>query len=255
MVFTVVVGLWAGWAAGLVALLVARHQTLTAMRLLVTAGLVAMVAAVAVGTRTSVADAVAVALAAGAVVGAFAPWVGEAWVDGSSYGPEQRHALRPPALLSYLIVPLTGSLVMAGAVAGPLLLAARQWIPGAVMLLIGWPIAAAGVRSLHQLARRWVVLVPAGLVIHDPFTMPEAQLVLRRMVSNFGPAPIDSEADDLTAGAPGLALQLDLHEPVDLLLRSGSRSTETRSSTSLLITPSRPRRLLDGARERRIPVG
>ena len=31
--------------------------------------------------------------------------------------------------------------------------------------LLGWPLAAYVIRLVHQLARRWLVLVPAGLVI------------------------------------------------------------------------------------------
>jgi hypothetical protein len=131
-------------------------------------------------------------------------------------------------------------------------------------------------RSLHQLSRRWVVLVPAGFVVHDPFTMPEPQLFLRRTITRLGPAleaddrvveapligpdptdlePVGDRVIDLTAGAPGLALELRLAEPVDLLLRRGRRTAETVPALAILFTPARPTRVLDAARERRIPVG
>ena len=61
--------------------------------------------------------------------------------------------------------------------------------------------------------------------------------------------------DDLTAGAPGLALQLDLSEEVELLVRTRGRGTATRPSTAVLFTPSRPKRVLAAAAERRIRVG
>lgn len=251
----VLVGLWLGWAAALAALLVPRDTALTALRILVPAGLAAVLVATAKGDAVSASDVASVALAALAVVAVSAPSLGEAWVDGSSYGPEHRFPLRAPAALSLALAPVTWVAVVAGATAGPLLLAAQQWLVGTLALVVGAGVVWAGVRSLHQLARRWVVLVPAGLVLHDPLTMPEPQLFLRRMVARLGPALAGTTADDLTAGAPGLALQLDLHEAVDLLVRDGGRGTATRSTTSLLLTPSRPKHLLDAAREGHIPVG
>jgi len=249
------VGLWTGWGGALVALLVPRDVALTALRTLVPGGLAVAVLAAAAGGQVDVFDVAAVAVAAVATLAVMAPWIGQAWVDGSSYGPERRFTLRPPAAISYALVPLTWILVTAGATVGPLLLASRQWATGAVAAVVGAALVWAGMRSLHQLARRWVVLVPAGLVLHDPLTLPEPQLFVRRMVANLGPASADTTADDLTAGAPGLALQLDLNEPADLLVRQRGRRSAARSSTSVLFTPSRPRRLLEAAQERRIPVG
>ena len=251
----VAVGLWTAWGAGAVALLVPRSAALTALRILVPAGLAAVLAAVAAGGPIDGFDVAAVAVAALATVAVLVPWVGEAWVDGSSYGPEHRLPLRPPPLIGFVLVPLTWAVVVAGAVTGPLLLAAGEWGAGIVVLAIGWAAVYGGVRSLHQLSRRWVVFVPSGLVIHDSLVMPEPQLILRHMVTNLGPALADTEATDLTGGAAGLALQLDLSEPLDLLLREGRAGSATKSATSILFTPTRPLRVLDAASRRRIPVG
>ncbi len=248
-------GLAVGWLAGLVALLVPRSTALTALRIVVPAGLTAMLAAVGAGTVVDAADAVAVAVAALATVAVLTPWVGEAWVDGSSYGPEHRLLLRPPVLFSAVLAPLTWLAVVLGAATGPLLLAAHQWAAGALCLAAGWPVAAAGARSLHQLARRWVVLVPTGLVIHDSLTMPEPQLVPRTMIRRLGPALADSDAYDLTAGASGLALELTFSEPLELLVRQGARATATHAVDRVLLTPSRPKHLLDAAIANRIAVG
>lgn len=247
-------GLAVLWGGGLVALLVPRSTSLTALRIVVPAGLAAVLAAVAAGSTTDLGDVASVAVAAVAAAWVLAPWIGDAWVDGSSYGTERRLLLRPPALFTFLLTPLTWAVVVVGAALGPLLLAAERWVPGTVALVVGWAAAAAGSRSLHQLARRWVVLVPTGMVVHDPLTMPEAQLFLRTMVRRLGPAEAGTDADDLTAGAPGLALQLDLAEPAELLLRTRGRDTATRSSTAILFTPSRPQRLLEAAAAARIPV-
>lgn len=265
LVVVVAGALWAGWLVGAVALLVPRSASLTAIRVVVPAGLAAVVIAlvVAVGHGGDEAfgllDAVALGAAVIATLGVAAPWVAEAFVDGSAYGPEQRTPLRtPPVVLAVAVV--TWLAVVAGAAAGPLLLAGGHWVVGAVALLFGWAAAAAGVRSLHQLARRWVVVVPAGLVVHDPLTMPEPQLFLRPMICSVGPAPVDPSCDeamvteDLTAGATGLALQLVVSEPVDLLIRSGRAGNRTRSVHRVIFTPTRPLTVLDAARQRRIPA-
>jgi len=251
----VVIGLWAAWTLAAVCLLVPRHGFLTGLRILVPAGLAAVLAAVLAGPGPDAVAVAAVAVAALATAWVLAPWVGERWVDGSSYGAERRLPLRPPTLFSLLLVPLTWAVVVAGATAGPLLLAAGRWLPGTALTAVGLPAAAIGTRSLHQLARRWVVLVPTGLVLHDPLLMPEPQLFPRPSIRRLGPATEDDPADDLTGAAAGLALRLSLHEPVDLLLRRRGRRTETVASTALLFTPSRPGRVLEAAAGHRIPVG
>lgn len=253
----VLVVLWAGWAVALGALLVPRSSALTVVRILVPAG------PVAVGVAVSESGAhgtgiLSVAIAAAAAVWVLTPWVGEFFVDGSSYGNEERFPLRAPVLFAFLIAPITWSFVVVGAVAGPLLLASGVWLAGVPLTAVGWAVAAAGARSLHQLSRRWIVLVPTGLVVHDHLTMPEPQLFLRRTISGFGPAPVDADGDgarDLTAGAPGIALRLTVSEPVELLLRSGWRDSRTESADAVLIAPSRPGHVLEAAGRRRIPVG
>lgn len=251
---------WAGWAAGLVALLVPRSAALTAVRLVVPAAVpaTAWAALAGPGDGPSTPAVLAIAVAVAAAAAALAPWVAEAFVDGSAYGPERRTPLRTPVVFQLVLAPLAWALAVGGAVAGPLLLGAQRWVPGGLALVAGWALAAGSARSLHQLARRWVVLVPAGLVLHDPLTMPEPQLFLRETIARVGPAeagtPDDRATEDLTAGAAGLVLELVLAEPVDLLVRIGRGSTETRSVDRVLFTPSRPAGVLRGAQERRIPV-
>ena len=257
VVLVAAVGLAVGWAVGAVALLVPRSVSLTAVRVVVPGGLAAMVAAVVAGGTPDGADLATLLVATLAVMVALAPWVAEAWVDGSAYGPEQRTPLRTPPVLSFVVAPLTWAAVVGGVAAGPLLLAARQWIVGALVLVVGWAVARAGARSLHQLARRWVVVVPAGLVLHDPLSMPEAQLFLRASIGRVGPAALDGgdlDTRDLTAGAAGLALELVTTEPIELLLRDGRHASSTHLAERVLFTPARPLTVLEAAKARRIPV-
>lgn len=263
-------GLWGGWLAGLLATLVPRTATLTLVRMVASAGVVwVVVAAVALaagagdasssgpdgGSSTvwRVVGLVSVLVTAGVV---FAPATGRLFVDGSSYGDEQRFPLRVPAPLLAGPVPLAWLAVVGGVAAGPLLLAARVWVVGAVALVAGGVAAWWGARALHVLARRWVVMVPAGLVLHDPLALGEPILLRRDQVQGLDPAPADTAALDLTRGALGLALELRLVAPVEMTVAAGASGPpaehEAVKAASVLFTPTQPGALLAAARARRI---
>jgi hypothetical protein len=246
------IGAWGAWVAALVATLVPTTVSLTALRLTAPSGVAAALAAlVADGPGAATVGGVAAALIVALI--ALAPETAEVFVDGSSYGDERRLPLRTPAGLLLGPVELAWAAVAAGVAAGPLLLAARQWVAGAVALVVGIVVAWCGVRAMHTLARRWLVFVATGVVIHDPLTLLDPILVRRSQVASLGPAPADAEALDLTGGASGLALELRLAEPLDLLPAGPRRgSAELVEVTALLVTPSRPGRVMAEARRRRI---
>ena len=178
---------WVTWAGVLVAVVLPTTVSLTALRIATPAALgVANWAAIT--GDAGVAGAVAVGGAALALVAAFSPLTGDVFIDGSSYGDERRFALRVPTALVFGPVPLAGIGAVAAPIAGPLLLAAEQWLAGAVVLVVGVPVAVVSVRALHGLARRWVVFVPAGLVLHDPHALLEPVLFPRRIHRRLGPA-------------------------------------------------------------------
>ena len=145
---------------------------------------------------------------------------------------------------------------MAGIASGPLLLAAEQWVAGGAALAVGAPVAWVLARSMHNLARRWAVFVPAGMVLHDPLTLVDPVLFERRLVAKVGPALADSTALDLTQRAPGLALEAQLRADAPFtLLTPGKREGRPVTTDRFLFTPTRPGALLDEARRRRLPVG
>jgi hypothetical protein len=181
-------------------------------------------------------------------------------VNGSSYGDERRMPLRPPGVLLLGPIELTWVVVVAGVVTGPMLLAARQWVPGAVALVVGWVLAGLGTRILHALSQRWFVFVPAGVVVVDQMALTDSLLVQRQRVDSLGPAPADTQAVDLTVGALGLALELRLTQP-DLIvpapprrLGGGQATIDPVEVESVLFAPSRPGWVLDEARRRRLLV-
>jgi hypothetical protein len=246
------VGAWAGWLAVLVATLVPTTLSLTVLR-------VGGPATAAAGLAALVADGVSVATAGGLVAGlvaagvCLAPETAEAFVDGSSYGDERRLPLRTPAALLAGPAELAWLVLVAGLATGPLLLAARQWLAGLACLAVGLPLARVAARSLHGLARRWLVFVPAGVVVHDPLVLADPVLLRRSLVRELGPAPADTTALDLTGGAWGLALEARLVEPITLFRVAPRRApVEVAEVSALLVTPSRPGRVLEEARRRRI---
>ena len=253
---TATVLLWAGWAIVLVGALVPLPAGLTALRLAVPAAAAAAAAAGATGRPSALSSAGAVAVTAADLVLAFAPATATLYVNGPAYPNERRCPLRAPGPL--LLGPLQVSwLITVGApVAGLLLLAARAWLAGALVLAVGGPLAVLLGRSLHTLSRRWAVFVPAGLVLHDPLTLRDPVLFERRRIETLRPAPAGSDSLDLTQGALGLALELVLLEKVPMtLVRPRKAAGEQGSSARLLFTPTRPGQVLAEAVRRRVRVG
>lgn len=239
-------GLWLGWAVVLVAVLVPRPVGLTALRL---------AAPAALSFAAATASPVAIGSAAVASVVAFLPETGSLFVNGAAYGDERRHLLRPPGALLLGPLPLAAVVVVAGLCAGPLLLAARQWVAGGIALVVGWVAAFVAGRALHSLATRWAVLVPAGLVLKDHLALRDPVLFRRQDVELLHPAPAGTDALDLTVRSPGLALELRLREKVPLVVvANGTPGGEPGRVSRLLFTPTRPGALLAEAEARRIPV-
>jgi hypothetical protein len=255
-------GLWALWALVLAAALVPRTSSLTVVRMIAPASVVAAAwAALRVPGGAGLAEALALGATTLAALVALSAPVGDTFVNGSSYGEERRLPLRPPGLLLLGPVELLWAVAVAGAVAGPLLLAARQWALGAVVLVVGWALATGIGLALHRLAQRWVVFVPAGLVLVDRTVLTDALLVQKHRMASLGPAPADTTAEDLTAGALGLALELRVKEPETIVpatprrLRGEQQPLAPTAVQAVLFTPSRPGVVLAEARRRRLPVG
>ena len=248
------VGLWLLWAGGLVATLVPTTVSLTAVRLLAPGAVAAAVWAWADGAASRPA-AVALASALATLV-AFTAEVGRAYVQGSAYGDESRFPLRPPGLLLVGPLPVAWAVTMAAGVAGPLMLGARQWVAGGVAVAAGGPVVVLGVSRLHRLARRWVVLVPAGLVLHDPIALADTALFRRSQIRRLALAGVDTDATDLTLHALGLAVELTLIEPVTVVAAGGRGGPKARpvAVEGVLFSPSRPGALLAEAALRSLPV-
>lgn len=243
--------LWGVWGVVLAATLVPHPISLTVVRCAApAAAMVALVAAVdGHGSPLAVST---TALATGL---AFLPEIGTLFVNGPAYPNERRFLLRAPAPLLLGMLAVVWALAVAGPVVGLLLVAARQWVAGGLILAAGVPLAVVLLRAVHGLSRRWLVFVPAGVVLHDPIALADPVLFRRQLIVSLGPADASTSALDLTQTAPGLALELALTEEVPLLrAKPGKRLGEAASPARLLFTPTRPGAVLREAVERGLPV-
>ncbi len=245
---------WGVWAAGLLASLVKQPWALIALRTIAPTAVLTGAVAATVEPPGPIGWA-GIVLAAVSAVAAMSAEVGHEFVNGASYGDEERFPLRPPAVLYFGPIALVWALTALPLPAAVLALAARQWALGVVLGLTGAATAGWGVKVLTRLSRRWCVFVPAGVTLVDDMAVVEPTLMRSRDIVSIGPAPADTAALDLSAAASGLIVQIDLNGECEFT-PTPPRGTETEavSASSVLIAPSRPGRLIRHARARGLGV-
>jgi len=252
--WTATVGGWVIWGVGAAALMIAAVRSLTAIRLLAPLALAATLAA-GLGGATAV-QLTALGVPAFITVAAvFTAEFGRTFVQASAYGDEQRLLLRAPVAAG------TAAIVMwmiwaAVLLTGPLLLAARSWIAGGVLASVALAMTALVTPSWHRLSRRWLVFVPAGLVLHDPVVLHDTVMLRTNQVRSIRLAPADTQAADLTGPASGFALEVTATERITAVFAATPQERNGRAIhlNAFLVCPSRPGRALDVAGERRLPV-
>jgi hypothetical protein len=236
--------LWVGWAAVAIASCIALPACLVVVG-------VGVCSAVVIGGAAKSFGALVAVAAASAATG---PETVEWFLNGPAYANERRYPLRIPGPI--VIVPLW--LAVAATVLGPgsavMLLAGGDYVPGAVVAVVGGGAALVGGRALYGLTQRWVVFVPAGMVLHDPMALADPVLFERKLIESLHAAPADTDSLDLTGAALGGALELVLTEKVPMVLTKGRRAAESGASARLLFSPMQPERVSREAAARRIPV-
>lgn len=198
----------------------------------------------------------ALALALLAVLIAFTAETAEAFVQAAAYGDEQRLPLRAPAAL---LAPMVLSWVVwaALALAGVLALSAGAWLPGGALTVVAAVLAVPLFSRFHRFSRRWLVLVPAGVVLHDHVVLGETLLIMRPNVALARLAPAATEAADFTGPAAGHAVELTVREMVLAVLAATPAQPKGKALhvQSLLVAPSRPGRALRALATAKVPVG
>jgi hypothetical protein len=227
--WAVAIGGWTLWAVVAAGLVIPSVRALTVVRLVAPLSLVATLAAGLAGAPAAelMVLAVPAVLATAAV---FTADVGRSFVQASAYGDEVRLPLRAPVAAG-AAAGITWVVWAAALTTGPLLLAAAVWVPG-------------------------VVLVPAGLVVHDPVVLADTLMLRTDQIASIRLAPADTAAADLTGPASGYALEIRSTETVSTVFAFTPRDPDGRAihMTAFLVSPSRPGEALREAAGRRLPV-
>lgn len=247
---------WVGWGLILGSSIIRRPWGLTVIRVLTPTTLPALLAAHLYSHISAGILVMALTHATLASLLSLLPETGNAMVDGLSYGDEKRFLLRVPSAIAIGPLILLWAVVVLGLISGPIAVASENWIIGILLIGIGWPVSAFGFRSIHQLARRWIVFVPNGFVIHDYLATREPFLLRRQDILSLGPAPANAETDgeeivDVSQFALGPVLQVALHGEVEVVPRTRGVS-EVKLAKKILFSPTRPGAVLQEARLRRL---
>lgn len=252
--------LWLAWGIGVVGVLAPRPAGLTALRAIAPAfAVLALVVAVSGEASGDVAawGAVAATLLTALLVSDTE--IAMAAANAVAYGDEQRFPLRTPPALFLAPLPLARVALIGGIAAGPLLLADGRVVAGVVALVVGAPVVVLAARALHGLSRRWMILVPAGVVVLDPLTLADPTLFVRRHVRALravdAGVPVGEGRLDLRLGATLGSAELVLDGETDLVRASrGRRGGRTVGATALLVAVVRRDDLLAEAARRRVRV-
>jgi hypothetical protein len=237
---TVLAAWWLLWGVGVVALVVPSTLGLTVMRM--SSALSCGAAALSwTGGARPVPGAVFLVSAVVCLLFVGGADFGQRSVQASAYGDEHRFLLRLPAAL-WLPAGLAGLLWMAAFLAAPPLLGSRRWVPGGVVAVIAVVLTWLVLPRFHMLARRWLVVVPAGLVVHDQIVLAETLMVPGRDVARIDLALTGTEAADLTGPAGGHAVEIGLTSMVTATLaptKTAPRGTALHVR-SFIVAPTRP---------------
>lgn len=243
---------WTAWGAALIAVAAMSSISLTVSRLIIT---IAVPATVIVAIHEpSVWSVASVVVAGAAAVGVMSAEFARAQVQASAYGAEERFPLRPPAPFVAPMV-LAWVVLAAAWLVGPLALAARSWILGSVVSAAAVLLSVVLGRRFHRMTRRWLVLVPVGLVLHDHLLLAETVLMRRNDLIGLRLAAGGPDAIDLTGLTWGAAVQIDARDPQVVIPRvagQGPEASRPVSVRTIVIAPSRPGQLLAAARRTRL---
>ena len=244
---------WLIWCFVLTCTLIRRAWSLTAVRIAAPLTLVAT----ALTATGSTLDWLAFIHSCVIIILAFLPELGNSLVDGLSYGNERRLLLRCPSALYLGPLPLAWVVTVSGAWLGPIFLVNGQWLFGSISIFFGIPIAAAGIRSMHQLSKRWIIFVPNGFVLHDLLSTREPFLIRRADLSSLGAIKtgdsLDSEGFlDISQNALGAVLQASIDGEVEVVPQS-RQIAEVKLVKQVFFCPTRPGAALKEAANRNLP--
>lgn len=238
---------WVVWGAVVIASFISHPITLTVLRI-GTPVVAAFIVFVAATQGSSGSQIIGAAVGVAILLLSFSAEIGGIYVQASAYGDEKRFALRPPVVL---IAPVLLSVLIADlSILGlPMLVAAKNWAV-AIIALIGFFISVKYLLPrIHLLSRRWLVFVPAGIVVHDEIVLSINLMIRKQDLLQMQLARDNSAAADLSALTWGVPLELSFNKPLDVSLSAiGAKHLKAVSAIhaqSVLIAASRPGSVLN----------
>lgn len=236
--------MWATWAVSLLCVLVPSSVSLTVIRLVWPSSVV--ITGVTVVDGANVGSVVALSLAVVASLLVFSADVGDTFVQVSAYGDERRHLLRCPPMM--IFVQVTAWLVWVSSIAmGATFAIDSNTVPLTLATIVALVSSTILPRRFHRFSRRWLVQVPAGLVVHDHVVLAETAMFMATNVESVDAVESGStDAADLGGGSRGTAIRIVLKDLETIVLaptrhNPGGTAIHARSVT---VFPSRPGRTL-----------
>ena len=206
---------WLLWTGVGASLLVPSPMSLTIVRIVVPLSVVVSIVA---------SQPLAVFCSVVAFIVCASPVFVDAMVQGGAYGDEARFALRTP--LPYVVPAVIAWLLYTAAlIGGSLFLATHQYVVGAALVALGVFLSRSIPQRLHRLARRWLVLVPVGIVVHDHLVLHETIMAHTDKILSVTRASEVGEAADLTGGVIGDRLTIALTEADKVVLSAITAKT------------------------------
>ena len=206
---------WALWVAVAIALLVPSPLSVTAIRIITPLAVVCSLTAV---------SPIAIFASVLMFVVSMSSLFTDIMVQGGAYGDERRFALRTP--MPYFAPAFVAWAALTFAlVGGSLLTAARVLWLGVPLVVLGVVMARFVPRRLHRLARRWLVIVPAGIVIHDHLVLAETMMSPKGNVISAKIATGIADSADLTGGVLGSRLSIEMKESDKVVLSAITAKT------------------------------
>ena len=248
------IALWTTWAIVLLCILVPSAVSLTAMRLVAPAHL-AITVILVVGALVDESDALTVLALVPTLVTtivAMSADVGSNFVQSSAYGDEFRVLLLPP--VPFVIVLVVSWLIwIASLVVGSLALTREAWVAGGILVAVGVILGVILPRRFHRFSRRWLVVVPAGLVLHDHVVLAETAMFPRDSIRSVVVSRRGSEAADLSGRGRGTGVAVELldFETVVLAATPNQPGGSALHVKTLWVRPSRPGRAISAWSRRR----
>lgn len=252
---TLEVTAWCLWAVGVLAFVLGRTRSITALRVVapIAAGLGVVLGALAHDPTPRWISAIGgVAIAVIALVGP----TSRGLTQGDAYGDEVRVPLRVPPALLLAPIPAAITIIAATVVVAPLLFANGRIVVGLVVLAAGLPTSWFALRSIDGTAARVAVFVPAGLTVVDSFTLAVPLHVPRSDVHSVQSRHQFTDRDegttaDLRVGAPG-GIVIVLDTPTSTVVRRGRAAAESVEIDRFEISPVTPHSFLLVAANRRV---